>query len=273
MVKILCWNIRSKSLVGPIVECYQQHKFDVLFLLESSHSIADEVLDGLRTHVPTAIHEGGTLPDKTTILCSNQLGLKEVFSSNRLSIRKMKAFETDFLVCAFHGVDKHNYDEFGQYNESILAMTYIETEVVAEKISNVVVIGDFNLNPFDPMMTKLEGMNALMERKWRKPRPSTKVKNKRMLKFYNPMWSLFGDLTAGPPGTFYHKGTTKGMHGWNMVDQAIVSSQALPWFSSVSILEKAGPHELVNPTSGRPDDKKYSDHLPIMLELRKKSDV
>ena len=82
------------------------------------------------------------------------------------------------------------------------------------------------------------------------------------------MWSLFGDDSEGPAGTVYDM-SSQGPYGWSMLDQVIVHHSIVDEFKSVKIMTHAGDTCLTD-AKGRPDSRKASDHLPIVVELRGK---
>ena len=79
------------------------------------------------------------------------------------------------------------------------------------------------------------------------------------------MWGLFGDGSAGPPGTVYDT-SNQGPYGWSMLNQVIINHSIVGAFRSVQILTHAGSKGLTD-KNGRPDRKAGSDHLPILVTL------
>ena len=84
--------------------------------------------------------------------------------------------------------------------------------------------------------------------------------------YYNPMWSLFGDGSDGPAGTVYDM-SNQGPYGWSMLDQVIINHSIVHGFESVRILTHAGNNCLTD-AKGRPDARKASDHLPLIIKLK-----
>ena len=67
------------------------------------------------------------------------------------------------------------------------------------KYDKVLVVGDFNSNPFERTMSALSGLLAL---------PTKNIKNRKVQGIeknvlYNPMWKFFGDFET-IPGTYYY---------------------------------------------------------------------
>jgi endonuclease/exonuclease/phosphatase family metal-dependent hydrolase len=131
--------------------------------------------------------------------------------------------------------------------------------------SRTVVVGDFNMNPFDAGMCGAHGLNATMTRQVAM-REVRVVQNRSYAYFYNPMWGLFGDRTPGPAGTFYLSSSKPVNYHWHMLDQVLVRPAMINEFDDVQILDTDGTRSLLT-TSGSPDSTLASDHLPLLVTL------
>ena len=167
---------------------------------------------------------------------------------------------------AVHVVDPWNWDEVNQMAQVSLLASDIRRKEHEFGHDRTILIGDFNMNPFAKAMNLAEGLNAMMTTKCVERR-SRGVQGEQFPFFYNPMWSLFGDRTPGPAGTFYHSNSSRGMYGWNMLDQVLLRPSVIPWFEDVRILSSTGTSALQKP-SGRPNEAAASDHFPILVTLR-----
>jgi endonuclease/exonuclease/phosphatase family metal-dependent hydrolase len=130
---------------------------------------------------------------------------------------------------------------------------------------NTAIVGDFNMNPFDPGMTSVAGVHGLMTRRLAE-RQDRKHQGRYYRRFYNPMWGFFGDRTPGPAGSYYWRKSAAHNQHWQMFDQVLVRSGLMDRIDSVSILDSDGDHSLLKP-DGTPDRDHFSDHLPIVFSL------
>jgi hypothetical protein len=265
MTKILFWNVGRKVLHGLACDLAQRSSSDVVILLESA-STEKDTLEALQSNVSPDFHCPPCIPSRFQVFCRDaSLNLAEFYSSNRVSLRLLTYAGVEATLGLIHLMDKLNYDESNQLVEIALLAQDIRTEEDKQGHDRTILIGDFNMNPFDPAMNLATGMNAMMSSKCVK-RVTRTQQGKKYRFFYNPMWSLLGDLTEGPPGTFYHSTTGNGHYGWNMLDQAIFRPSIIPWFKKVEILTMAGGKSLCT-KFGRPNKAAVSDHLPILLTL------
>lgn len=130
-----------------------------------------------------------------------------------------------------------------------------------------VICGDFNLHPFEGGMLADLGFNAMMDSKIVQNRRERMVSGETQTYFYNPMWSMLGDIHQNDvPGTFYETGANIS-YLWHMFDQVIMRPDMIPYFSKsdLRILAKGNTYDLLSATGII--NKAYSDHLPIKFTL------
>lgn len=138
-------------------------------------------------------------------------------------------------------------------------------------VPDSIVLGDLNMDPYEPAMTNGRGMNAAMckhvaQQNTRKFGPKHSKEVVRL--FYNPMWRILGDRTAGnQPGSYRNSGDKTDAVVWHCIDQVLLRpsliekiSPGTPFivtsFGSVNLLSQEG---VLN--------NKISDHLPILVSL------
>ena len=111
------------------------------------------------------------------------------------------------------------------------------------------------------------GFNGVMTRQIASE-GSRVVQGKRYKFFYNPMWNLFGDGSACPPGTYYQRRSVHKVYFWNILDQVLIRPELLNLFDieDLAILDHDGTSYLTH-KSGHPNKNKYSDHLPLKFKI------
>ena len=146
--------------------------------------------------------------------------------------------------------------------------------------TRTVLVGDLNMNPFDPGLVETSALHAVMTKKLA---ASVQVLESRrdFLPFYNPMWSFFGDWSpaVGPegnspervPGTYFFRDTNdRANHFWHVYDQVLLRPELMDRLVRLDIVGTDGSEPLTSKKSGRPRGLLLSDHLPILftIELR-----
>jgi exonuclease III len=264
--RIIFWNVNKKDLTKFVCFLANSTMADVIVLNENEVGI-QETLCALRQNVSMDFYIPVASSDKRFhCFCRKPiLDLSEVHSGFRTSVRKFTIGSHRILLALVHGVDIRNNDaETRQSFAQTLAseMSFVKKEKNTNKL---VVLGDFNMNPYDRGMTLAAGLNAMMTRSCVAPGVRQYLDQEYEF-YYNPMWSLFGDNTAGPAGTVYDT-SNQGPYGWSMLDQVLIHHSIVEMFDNVEIMTHAGELSLMN-ARGRPDSKNASDHFPILVSLR-----
>ncbi|WP_170291988.1 endonuclease/exonuclease/phosphatase family protein [Heliobacterium mobile] len=128
---------------------------------------------------------------------------------------------------------------------------------------NTVIVGDFNMNPFEDAMVAASAFHAVPTRDVAN-RKSRKVSGLNHSMFYNPMWNLFGDKN-NPPGTYYYSNSNQVNYFWHIFDQVLIRPSLinrLP-LESIDIINFVEEESLVN-KRGIPN---ISDHLPLFFTI------
>lgn len=268
MMNFLFWNLRRNRIHENIARLADQHQIDVIILAECDISPATllKALNPLGTanyfYAPLI---GCEKLEFYTKFSSEYL--RPLEETDRLSIRHLNLPGiVDVLVAAIHFNDKRNWSDDSQAMASVeLAQTIRNVE---ERIGHkrTILVGDFNMNPFDPGMIGALGLHATMDRRIAQKAERT-VQKKTYTYFYNPMWSLLGDASVGAPGTYYYNNAAPITYFWNMFDQVLIRPELLGRFrnSSLKILEQDGEVNFLK-ENGQPNST-VSDHLPITFKL------
>ena len=266
VVRILFWGVNNRDLTSYVCSLADATGADVIVLNENRIP-GDETLCALQAKVSSdyyAPHPASE--ERFHCFCRRRgLDLSEVHSGFRMSVRRFRVASHRLLLAFIHGVDMRNYDT--ETRQSFVHELSTDLSFVKEQqgTNRLVMIGDFNMNPYERGMNLAAGLNAMMTKACVEPGVRRHL-NKDYDFYYNPMWSLFGDGSEGPAGTVYDT-SNQGPYGWSMLDQAILNHSVVDMFEEVKILTEAGLHSLMN-DKGHPDSRNVSDHFPILLTLR-----
>ena len=184
--------------------------------------------------------------------------------SDRYSIREFSRSGCETILLALvHLPSKLYFSENDQLQDTIRLRDEIERTEMESQNSNTVVVGDFNMNPFDMGMVSAMAMHSLACLRTAKLGGRV-VRGKRFSFFYNPTWSLFGDH-RGVPGTYYRSPSGYGSFYWNILDQVVLRPSIADRLDkeSLRIITSTGKSELID-RNGRPA---ASDHLPLYFTL------
>lgn len=130
---------------------------------------------------------------------------------------------------------------------------------------HVIIIGDFNLPHFEQIFLDFYSFNATNYYSSDYSDYKT-FAGERRLKYYSPISALQGDMSNGPPGTYYYDIASQSQ-AWHTYDQALISYPLAKYVKKreCCVLTEIGDTKLV--TKHLRPDKKFSDHLPIKIEF------
>ncbi len=121
--------------------------------------------------------------------------------SGYMTIRRVTLPERPaFTLTAVHLASKLRTSGQDQHSEAIDHAVQIRN-AENDHDTNTIVIGDFNMNPFESGLVDASGFHAVMDRTtvWQESRI---VKGQEYPFFYNPMWNYLGDISDFTPGTY-----------------------------------------------------------------------
>lgn len=271
-MNILFWNLNKKSLIDELRSISQE--CDVVVLAESPLSDAS-VLKVLNVNRERKFQLPLNLSTRLKIYVRlNRKAVLSLTDSGGVAIRLITPpLGLDFILVAVHLPSKLHYSPA---DHSLLSVRLSNAIYEAESRvghERTIVIGDFNMNPFEDGLVSADGLHAVMDR-------STAMREKRIVQgeerkfFYNPMWSRFGDLTKGPPGTYHYSNSGQVCFFWNTFDQVLLRPSLLKYFreEDLKVITNFNGTNLLS-VVGKPDKIKYSDHLPIVINLKTEEEI
>ncbi len=192
--------------------------------------------------------------------------VRQVADSYGVSIREIRPpVGMSLLLAGVHLSSKLYVDREEQSSQARLVTRMIEEAERSVGHERTLVIGDFNMNPFEGGLVDADSFHSVMaqsiaERKMRK------VRQVERRYFYNPMWGKLGDGSQGPPGTYYYQGFKNRELFWNMFDQVLIRPELLPYYrkEALQVLTEVGDRQLL---TGDRINGYFSEHLPIMIGL------
>ena len=117
---------------------------------------------------------------------------------------------TDILLAALHLPSKLYWSGASQ---SGLCRSVADTIREFEERTGhrrTIVVGDFNMDPFEEGIVDATGFHGTMARDVARRR-SRRIMKREYPFFYNPMWGHFGDGNGPPPGSYYRPSSEPGL--------------------------------------------------------------
>lgn len=271
-MNVAFWNINGNDLRPQIRGLVEENRTDLLVLIENELPPID---------VLRALNAEGV----EFFYCSSPLGVCErihvftrfsadlvpvVKENGRCSARRLilPDLGRELLIIALHYQSKSGWSDSNQSAHAATLRNFIEAAEELVGHEDTIVIGDFNMNPFEYGMVQTTGLHAVMDRQV--ALEGTRVVDGEPYKFfYNPMWSFFGEQGKGDVnGSYFYRKAEPICYFWNIFDQVIVRPGILGFLDEHSL-------RIVTHIQGVPltndrgiVDKRISDHLPVAFSLR-----
>lgn len=268
-IKFLFWNLYKKNLIVPLSDLIIENKADIVSLAEAENLDINATL----THLSTEGYEFKDVQICTQndirVLAKKEINIIPFKEEQHYSIYKIKNNEVDGLLIVVHLISKMNKSDEAQYNRACNIAKELgkcENDIFRENDKKTIIVGDFNMQPYEPGMCSGYGFNATMSANHAE-KVTRKVDGDTTYLYYNPMWALMG--ANNPVQGSYYNACDKNDHAiyWYSFDSVLLR----PWFIKkfnwdyFKIIEKTSSHNFVPNTTI--DKGKYSDHLPIKFEI------
>jgi hypothetical protein len=270
MLTFLFWNINKNPIAEIIKNLVDQHQVDVLMLVECEIA-PGKMLEALNAESQAEFSLSICAQKRILVFTRfSREFMMPVYESARMTIRVITLPEQqDFLLAVVHFPSKIDWSGESQSFEVIELIKEIRT--IERKLGHTrtIMVGDFNMNPFETGMVAASGLNAVNSRKVAY-RNSRTVQGKNYHFFYNPMWEQFGDSNDRPGGTYYIARSEQVAYYWNIFDQVLIRPEIMNYFRNedLKILTSDSVASFLS-VRGIPKSK-VSDHLPVFFKLNLK---
>ncbi len=267
-MRYLFWNTNRKDVNEIIYNMVQEHRPTLLALAEYDKDIRELVKYlKIRTGVDYAVVE--KFACRVQILIQDKLSsyVKHCSDHTNYTIKVLpyNSYHDDHIVAFVHLPSKMQ-DNREKNRHLLEQITCKINNLDSSRNRKAVILGDFNLNPYEDAMTYFTGCNAVSARKvaMKISRKDKHEKGKEYFYYYNPMWNFLGDLND-INGTYYYDKTMDHSRYWNTFDQFVVSPALIKDIEEIRILKNVGSVSLAD--KNRIPDSKISDHYPLYFKL------
>lgn len=268
MLTFMFWNLNKKPIEQLVADAVHENHVDILILAECEISIPN-LLFALNQNDEVQFQYCTSPNERIKYFTKFPSELLQIVSDSVFtSIRKYVPQDNkDIIIAGVHSRSKrYSKSEDQPYTAIELSESIKDAE---QKYGHMrtIVIGDFNMNPFEQGMVSSKGLHAIMDRDLVK-KVSRTVEGKQYDLRYNPMWSLMGDLSNGPTGTYYYNDANHVNYYWNTLDQVLIGVDLIDQFvpESLKVLTEIIDVPLLT-NGGIPNTSIASDHLPICFQL------
>ena len=269
-LNFLFWNTNRKPLIKEIANIAKHNNVDVILLAEHNLNDVDLLLElnseSVDYYLPNPIFQSDRIKVFTKFSSNFIIPVADE-SENRFTCFRLKLpIIEEILVFGVHLPDNRNNQNVSIGSHAGRIARRIKEIEKEQNLSNTIVVGDFNMNPSDVGMVDAESFHAIMDSEIVRKESRT-VSSKEYDYFYNPMWSLQGDIGNNVAGSYFYKNAELVNYHWNVFDQVLLRPSLIDNFEkdSLKLLDSDGEKSLLK-KGGFPNEK-YSDHLPLIFTL------
>lgn len=267
MPNLMFWNTKNGSSLNFVRQALIENDVDVLILAEDKSAVG--VTESIISTPNTAFTYKEYRPVASRVRFFTRLnGVLGLASdpSDRISVRTYDSQGgSSLLIAGVHLPSKLWSSEDDQYRFARSLRETIEEAEIRFGHSNSLLIGDFNMSPFEKGMVAYDGLHGVMEKSVSMLAPKFAY-GKSWSYFYNPMWSRIGDESEGPSGTCFFNRSGTINYFWHNFDQILLRPSLLPMYSkkNLRVITRIGATDLLK---GGRIDASISDHLPLTLSI------
>lgn len=267
-MKYLFWNTHGNENINPVLsDLIIENGISFVILAEHSADI-DNLIEILRVN-GVSMHEIPTMRcDRLHILGDTKLCIEPNLQTDKASILLING---KLIICGVHLISRiyadHEERREMEIEQIVSDINKIENEY---NTKNTVVVGDFNINPYDKSCISARYFHSLpvfVETE----RETREVEGRECQMFYNPMWNFLGDFKE-PFGTYYKNTGNTVNPLWNIFDQVIIRPTLRKYFvdESLKIITNTLSTSFLD--KNKHPNHSISDHLPITFEIKEERD-
>jgi hypothetical protein len=209
-----------------------------------------------------------TTPGRVGLFSSPDLRASVSDVHARMAVASIDGTRRGLTLIGLHAVDRRN--SATEYSRGVHGVLLRQGIDAAWKPGDpLIVMGDFNADPYDPEISSRSGIFAIRDSKemaedWSSPLAGA---GNLLRPLHNPTWHLLPESTLRPGGTYLFNSVDRGIR-WRICDQILMSRELVPSVRGLpEILAKMGNEELLT-KKGSPNKRHMSDHLPLQLRIQ-----
>lgn len=259
IVKVLYWNIKTDANLEYAIQMAGISNPDVMFLSEVTEgALVKSALPLERVgyeHFPNPGCKRVQIIKRRSVALS--LGIQgSRFTSVFIDSLSLHIVSVHMKSQTWTSLDELRYG----LNELRLRIDGIG----ASSETRILVLGDFNVNPFDLPMTAYDGFGATNSHNT----TTAQITGSTKSLYFNPTWQLYSRTHC--PGTYYHRrpsNTSFDVLDYHYLDQVLISEKLKDDLldQSMEIIENVIDFSLVDAMK---HNEPKTDHLPLSYELQ-----
>ena len=281
MISVLVWNVNCRknnpnqnNLVDAVFDIICKHNPNIIVLLEAAKFNEYKLLSMVMADGRITKKYRREIETNDKIKWISNID-KHAFSHRHDDDCNVGlVLSNKILLFSVHLPAKFQSNDLDQHIFSADVSRNIHKISKSRSIDDVVVFGDFNMNPFDPGMVSRHSFSA-------SPDENLASRAKPLYEpaktgYFNPMWKKYGskqDANSEPVyGSYIYASRSATNFVWQMLDQVIYTPSLIDKVSEdeLHIISGVGGTKFLQPPIG--PNSLYpsiwpSDHLPLLFKI------
>lgn len=260
-MNVLFWNVNKQPVNDYLLELIEEYDLDLIGLAEYKDDHSDLI---------RKTFDGGLDFYSIPQIGCERIKVFSKFKPGNVETLNETSYYTSFSVphknlgkiiyTMVHLPSKIHANEEDLFVEATILKRDIEKSEEKIECNDSIVVGDFNMNPFEKGMLAATALHAFPT-KAEASHETRKVRHSTYSMFYNPMWKFIGEENAG---TYYYNSSHQYSLYWNYFDQVIVRPSLSSEICNLKVITKINDRDIIGENS-RPN---LSDHLPIIFTIK-----
>lgn len=166
VIKVLFWNLYNKNLISPLIDLIKENETDVVTLAEAVNLDISILLNYLKLNGDEWKDIQISSTNDIRVLAKKEINIIPFKEESHYSIYKIKKNEdVNCLLVVVHLISKMNKSNEAQYNRAYnisRELCKYEQEFFGESERRTIIVGDFNMQPYESGVCSGYGFNATM---------------------------------------------------------------------------------------------------------------
>lgn len=263
-MNILFWNLHNIDNTDLVKECLTENDIDLAVFCEHKGTKFDQVINKIAREKYVIV-----LPEKTPriqFLVKSSLIFSMCHIYDRHITIKLTTSYRSYSITGVHLQDRLSADP--EERKVIIRSLMSDLTAYEEKngISNTIIIGDFNSNPYNDEMLQFDAFNAVLFKEVIRRSDITIYRKHKYRRLYNPILNYIKESDKECDrmyGSYYYSRGANTPY-WFCLDQVLLGKSLIDSVTNVKYLKKIGTQDLINKVQLK---KSISDHLPLLVVI------
>lgn len=262
-MNLLFWNLARHDNAELVMRAIKDKDADIAMLAEHSGIDVKTIADSLSPEYREGPSRAGCDKIKSVMKSSLQCQYTEEQSRYSVSVIDDRSGKS-FVIAMTHLPDRRSDPSSSarmyEIRQLVGKVRDIEKSTSCE---DIIVIGDFNANPYDPELIQPDAFNAVLFKDVIRRTQKRIWRNHEFEYLYNPILNW---LSEDPKmyGSYYLSTPITGPH-WNCLDQVLVSPSLMDKVAGMEYMRSIGNTNLLAQAGPK---KCISDHLPLFVSIK-----